>query len=255
MFLFFYLLLMNSGHSDVDLKSRTDRAPKKVVEQIILTKQSRVTKVDDNSHSEQLRFMNEYIERASKEPAIWDLSRRLTVKSTTTLRGRILNSVLSTNLESPMIVELLDDSSSLPIGTVFSCRGSIKHKRVFSACNRIILPDTNGEEFPVVVSILNLDGSAGVKADYYYTGKEEMVAGVLASAFIRGVVENSQERVATPLGQVTPDTVKNRFLTGTLSTTDQLTNMMTNEMKTREPKAYIEAGKNVLIFFNERLEL
>lgn len=252
--MFFLLLFLSlNSHSQVELKSRTERQPKKVVvEQVVKVKQAKSVpiKVEDDFSK-----IDEFIERASKAPAIWDLSRRFTIKSTTTLKARLLNSVVSTNLESPMVIELIEDTPYLPIGTIFSCRGSTKHKRVFSACSRLILPDTNGEEYPVAVSVLNMDGSAGIKADYYYSGKEELVAGVLASAMVRGVIETSQQRVATPLGQVTPDTVKNRYLNGALSTTDELTNLMEKEMKTKEPKAYIEAGKEVLIYFNERFEI
>lgn len=251
MFLLFFLIA-NITTAQVELKTRKERDTSKVVKQVIRMKQSKskeVRKEDDFSK------LDQFLKIAEKSPAIWDLSRAFTVKSTTTLKGRLLNSVMSTNLESPMVVELVDSRSSLPVGTIFSCRGSTKHKRVFSACDRIILPEANGEEYPVRVSVLNTDGSAGIKADYYYSGKEEIIAGVVASAAIRGVVESSQERIATPLGQVTPDTVKNRYLNGLLGSTDEMTSMMREDMRTKEPKATIEAGKEVLIYFNERLEI
>ena len=254
MHLLILFVLSFQNFASVNLKKRSEREPKKIVNQVITTRQSKDSRASNRSNFD-FTQIDDYLKKAENQPAIWDLTRLFTVKRTTTLRGRLLNSVVSTNLESPMVVELIDSNSTLPVGTIFSCRGSTKHKRIFSACDAIVLPDANGAEYSVRVSILNLDGSAGLKADYFYSGQEEMVAGVVASSFVRGVVENAQERVGTPLGQVTPDTVKNRYLTGVLSSTDELTSMMKQEMKTREPKAYIEAGKEVLIYFNERLEI
>lgn len=198
--------------------------------------------------------MEEFIERASKNPAIWDFTLEYDFKTGTVLKGRILNSIVSTNLESPLIVEIFLDQG-LPEGTIFSCTGTTKHKRVVAACNRMITPGHGGDEFSVVTSLLNTDGSAGIKADYFYSGKEELVAGAIAFSFARGVIENSQDRIATPLGQTTPDTIKNNYLNGVLGATDELTNMMRQEMQTREPKVFIKAGKPILIYFNQRFKI
>lgn len=196
----------------------------------------------------------DFIERAGKLPGVWDFTNQYDLKTGTTLKGRLLNSVVSTNLDSPLLIEVLP-GQVLPDGTKLTCVGTTKHKRVVAACNLLITPTDAGEEYPVKISLLNIDGSSGLKADYFYSGKEEYVAGAVAMAFSRGVVESSQDRVATPVGQITPSTVKNNYLNGVMGSMDELTSMMRQEMQTREPKVFIKAGKEVLIYFNERFKI
>jgi hypothetical protein len=174
--------------------------------------------------------ISDFIDRASNLPAVWDFTVEYDFKTASVLKGRLLNSIVSTNLESPLVVEV-EEGQGFPDGTIFSCSGTTKHKRVIAACNRVITPGAGGEEYIVSTSLLNRDGSSGLKADYYYSGKEEMVAGTVAAAFARGIIETAQDRVATPLGQMTPDTVKNRYLNGVLGSTDQLTSVMQQEMR------------------------
>jgi hypothetical protein len=185
---------------------------------------------------------------------VWDFTNEFYFKTGTTIRGILLNSVVSTNLESPLVVEVLD-GEGLPTGTRFSCMGVTKHKRVMSACNKIILPDgdrNNEAEFEVKVSLLNTDGSSGLKADEVYTGKEAYVAASIATAFSRGMIELQTDRITSPFGELTANTGKNRLTNGLLGSLGETNEIMKSEMQSKEPKAYIKAGKAVLIYFHER---
>ncbi|MGZ3745420.1 MAG: hypothetical protein ACXVLQ_14505 [Bacteriovorax sp.] len=181
---------------------------------------------------------------------VWDFTNQYDFKTGTVIRGILLNSVVSTNLESPLVVEV-QKGEALPEGSRFSCKGVTKFKRVLSACNKLITPN-DSEEFEVQVSLLNVDGSSGLKADEIYSGKEEYVAATVATAFSRGLIELSTERLATPLGELTANTRKNRLTNGVLNSLDETNDLMNAEMKTKEPKAVILAGRPVLVYFQER---
>ncbi len=183
---------------------------------------------------------------------VWDFTNQYEFKTGTVIKGILLNSVLSANLESPLIVEVAD-GEFLPIGSRFICRGVTKFKRVMSACHKLITPNDE-EEFEVKVSLLNMDGSSGLRADEVYTGKEEYMAASIATAFSRGLIELGTERLSTPYGDMALNNRKNRITNGVLNSLDETNDLMNSEMKTKEPKAVIYAGRPVLIYFQERFK-
>jgi len=188
--------------------------------------------------------------RFQERSGVWDFTNQYDFKTGTVIKGVLLNSVVSTNLESPLLVEVLD-GEALPSGSWFSCFGVTKFNRVTSACNKLNTPN-DSEEFRVQVSLLNMDGTSGLKPDEIYTGKEEYVAATVATAFSKGLIELSTERMASPLGELTVNNRKNRLTNGVLNSLDETNELMNGEMKTKEAKAYIRAGKPVLIYFQER---
>ncbi len=197
--------------------------------------------------------LDRFIEKYRDKPAIWDFTSSYDFKTASVLRGRLLNSIVSTNLESPMVVEV-HGSQGFPDGTLLNCLGMTKYKRVIAGCNRIITPGAGGEEHSVEVSLLNTDGTAGLTGEYY-SGKELYVAGMIASSFARGSIELSQSRLATPAGEVKLNSARNRYLEGVLNSADEASDLMKKEMQTTEPKVFISAGKEVLIFFNQRFKI
>jgi hypothetical protein len=197
--------------------------------------------------------LDEFIEKYRDKPAIWDFTLMYDFKTATTLRGRLLNSIVSTNLESPLVVEIYPDQG-LPEGSILSCLGMTKFKRVISGCSRLITPGSTGEEYAVEISLLNTDGTAGITGEYY-SGKELYVAGMIASSFARGSIELSQSRIATASGEMKINSAKNRYLEGILNSADEGADLMKKEMQTTEPKVFVKAGKEVLVFFNQRFKI
>lgn len=181
---------------------------------------------------------------------VWDFTNQYDFKTGTIIKGILLNSVISTNLESPLIVEVTD-GEALPIGTRFICRGVTKFKRVLSVCHKLITPNDE-EEFEIRANLLNMDGSSGLKADEVYSGKEEYMGASIATAFSRGLIELGTERLSSPYGELTINNRKNRITNGVLNSLDETNELMNSEMKSKEPKAVIYAGKPVLIYFQER---
>ena len=196
---------------------------------------------------------NELLGRYQQKSGIWDFTNQFDFKTGTVIRGTLLNSVVSTNLESPLLVEV-ESGEILPSRTMFSCKGVTKFNRVMAACNKLIAPEMD-QEYEVQVGLLNLDGSSGLRADEVYTGKEEYIASSIATAFSRGLIELKTERLAGPFGEITANTAKNRLTNGLLGSMDEANNIMKDEMQNKEPKVFINSGRTVLIYFYERFKL
>lgn len=202
---------------------------------------------------QQAEKANELLGKYQNKSGVWDFTNEFDFKTGTVIRGILLNSVVSTNLESPLLVEVTSNDI-LPSKTLLSCKGVTKYKRVMAACDKLILPDKD-EEYKVQVGLLNLDGSSGLKADEVYTGKEEYVAATIATAFSKGLIELKTERLASPFGELTANTAKNRVMNGLMNSLDETSDIMKNEMQSKEPKVFINSGRPVLIYFYERFKL
>ncbi len=191
--------------------------------------------------------INKLIESQSYSPVIWDGSKK--IGTTKVFKGLLLNSVVSTNLESPMLVQVFRDQD-LPIGTKFSCKGITSSKRVITYCDRMITPT---KEVPVKVQILNMDGSSGLRGEYS-DNKDSYIAGAVLSDIGHGIISASVSKIAPVFGSVTEIKEKNQIIEGLANSARTTTDMLQNEMKSQEPKVFIEAGKPVLIYFMEGLD-
>lgn len=251
----FLIFLSFRIYSQDELKILTPR------KKAAITKQRRATRAKERRPNADVLTLiqkqgektNELLGKYQNKGGIWDYTNEFDFKTGTVIRGRLLNSVVSTNLESPLLVEV-ESTGLLPEKTLFSCKGVTKYTRVMAACNKLIIPEKD-EEYEVQVGLLNLDGSSGLRADEVYTGKEEYVAATVATAFSRGLIELKTERLAGPLGELTTNTAKNRLTNGLLNSLDETSNIMKDEMQSKEPKVYIKAGRSVLIYFYERFKL
>lgn len=242
-----------NAFSDDDFKIITPKA-KREIRQTLTLKSSSVQKGENFKRLEELAHStNNLLGRFQERTGVWDFGSEYDFKTGTVIKGILLNSVVSTNLESPMLVEVADDSK-LPSKTIFSCKGVTKYKRVLTACNKLIIADKDGE-FEVEAGLLNLDGSAGLKPDEVYTGKEEYIAATIATAFSKGLIELKTDRLPTPYGELTVNTSKNRLMNGVLGSLDETSNIMKEEMQNKEPKVYVKAGRPVLIYFFSRFKL
>lgn len=181
--------------------------------------------------------------------AVWDYTSSFDVKTGTVIKGILLNSVVSSNLDSPLLVETTEDYKGVSKGTRFSCIGVTKNRRVLTSCNRMI---TDADEFEVDTILLNTDGTAGLMGELY-SGKNEYMVGALTAATLRGVFDASLDTTTTPLGtEVLQHNMKNKIKSGAIGALDEITQLNTDELKTKEPKISMNAGKEILIYFNKR---
>ena len=148
-----------------------------------------------------------------------------------TLKARLLNSVISDNLGSPILVESLDDTV-MPQGARISCLGERNQKRVYITCSLLIL---NNREYPIEAQMLNLDGSAGLKGEIY-DGHEQDIAAKFSASILKGVAKVGKKHhldiipqgIADIIGE---DSTAPKFVVG------------------------IQAGTNVLIYFKKGVKL
>lgn len=180
------------------------------------------------------------------QPDIWENTDLFNVGDL--LGGSLFFSVLSSNLESPILI-IPENHPSLPDGSKILCKGQTKHKRVMVSCNKLVTPTFSVDINAVA---LDTDGSFGLRGEFY-SGKEEYIAGVLASEFTKGVLSSQQSMVETPLGPVARINTRNQILSGLISTANETTELIREEMQTKEPKVFISKNKKVIIFFNDKV--
>jgi hypothetical protein len=184
------------------------------------------------------------LEQRSSVPVIWENhSKILTGK---VFRGALLNSINSTNIDSPVLVQAYPNQG-LPYKTMFACQATTQNKRVYTLCNKMV---TTEKEIPIVAQILNIDGTSGLLGEYN-DGKEDLIIGAVASDFSQGVLSAAQSRIVTPLGGVTDSSIKNQVLQGFIESGKTTSDILLEEMKTMQPVVAVSAGEEVLIYFME----
>jgi hypothetical protein len=202
--------------------------------------------LEQSSNLEIKKFLNK------NSIAAWDFTNRFDVKTGTAIRGILLNSVVSSNLESPLLVEVTEDFSGITQGTKFSCTGATKNKRVLAVCNKLV---TDNDEYEVDTILLNNDGTAGLLGRAY-SGKEQYAVGAITAAALKSALDVSLDRVNTTIGTESITTsARNKVKSGGIGALDEIIQMSTDEYKTQEPKISIDAGKEVLVYFNRRFKL
>lgn len=190
--------------------------------------------------------INELLQKRSNIPTIWVRGEKILTGAV--FRGTLLNSINSTNLSSPVLVLAHEGQGLVPMSK-FSCQGVTQNKRVFTLCNKLITPD---RELPVQAQILNIDGTSGLIGEYD-DGKEDLITGAIASDFAAGMFSAAQTRISGPLGAIREDSVKNQLLGGLINSGQTTSEVLLNEMKTKEPIVTVEAGTEVLIYFMEAI--
>jgi len=188
------------------------------------------------------------LETKTAEPLIWDGSSQILTGKV--LMGTLLNAVVSTNLTSPLIVQV-DDGQTLSSKSKFICTGVTVHERVQAVCHKLVLPHKN-KEVSVNAQLLNFDGSSGL-VGYVEDEKEGLIAGAVISDFSQGVLSAASNRLTTPYGEIKDGSLKNQLFGGLIESGKSTSNMLTEEMKQAQTIISIPAGTKVIIYFMEAL--
>lgn len=198
---------------------------------------------------ENMRIRNKRLEKIllqkQSRPLIWEGNSK--IKTGDTFKGVLLNSIISSNLESPILIRATSDG--LPEGSKFSCVGKTKNKRIFASCNRLIY---SKKEISISTTVLNPDGSAGLLGEYY-DGKEDLVAGSLISDFLRGVLDMAQKKISSPFGHYPTPSIQNEVYGGMINSAKTTSKILIDESKEVVPIVAIPAGIQVLVYFNEAI--
>lgn len=190
--------------------------------------------------------INDLLKARTQIPVIWEGNQR--VLTGKTYRGTLLNSINSTNIASPVLVQA-DLNQGLPFNSKFSCQAITQQKRVYCICNKLI---TTTKEIPISAQLLNLDGSSGL-AGIYEDGKEDLITGMILSEFSQGVLASAQDKITTPFGNIQEHGLKNHLLQGGVKSASGASKILSEEMKQTVPVVTIKAGAKVLIYFMEKI--
>ena len=205
-----------------------------------------IKQLDKSSSHEIKKFLSQ------NTVGVWDFTNRFDVKTGTAIKAMMLNSIVSSNLESPILIETTEAFAGIPMGSKFSCGGATKNKRVLAVCNKLI---TESEEYEVDTILLNSDGTAGLLGKAY-SGKEQYAVGAITAAALKSALDVSLDRVNTSFGtEAVSTTAKNKIKSGGIGAMDEIVQMSSEEYKNQEPKISIDAGKKVLVYFNRRFKL
>jgi hypothetical protein len=195
---------------------------------------------------EQNKKIADLLKRKTNLPYIWENSTRILTGKV--FKGTLLNSINSTNLASPVLVKAHSDQG-LPSGSKFTCFGTTAHKRVQVICNKLV---THNKEVLINAQVLNMDGSSGLLGEYD-DGKEDLIAGAVISDFAAGVLSASKSRIVTDIGEVEDASMKNKIYQGLINSGQRTSDILLDEMKNKEPIVTVQAGTQVLVYFQEAI--
>lgn len=221
---------------------------------IIKTRQKNPQSRPLTKHLKALKTQNEKLEKLLSiklsKPHIFDKTISYKYPTGTFLRGTLLNSILSTNINSPVLINLND--KDFPPSTRLICHGVTKFKRVQAICSKIIIKDS---EYQISATLLNIDGSLGLKGDFY-DGKEAYYSASIATSFIKGISEVSKITKQTSLGiPIAENLLKNKLLEGSTNALERASDLLTDEAKTKEPIVFVKSNTEILIYLNRKFEI
>lgn len=237
-----FMLFFNNSEAQITLLRAKESAPNK-----------KTTKPKEKGDSNASLFkqvlktnqrIKEILEAKTKEPLIWEGESK--ILSGKIFYGTVLNSIVSTNLFSPVIV-LADANQGLPYKTRFICQGATQNERVQTVCHKMVTP---AKEMSVQAQLLNVDGTSGLLG-IVDDKKAELIAGALVSDFSKGVLSVASNKVATPFGQINDGSSKNQILGGMIESGKTSSDVLLDEYKNQEPVVTVNAGAKVLIYFME----
>lgn len=171
--------------------------------------------------------IKQLLKKNSNRLNFWDNTLAYDIATGETLIARLLSPVISSNLDSPILLEATNDSL-LPQGTRFACTGEEKTKRVHITCNLMILSKS---EHIIKAQALNLDGSAGIRG-IIYTGNDQKIAGSLSATLLKGLAKTPTRGIPNEIARIIRKNVNER----------------------QKTIIQIHAGTPVLIYFNKRFK-
>lgn len=174
------------------------------------------------------------------------------IAALTRTRGILLNSILAMNVRpSTFIVRVSGEEPNLE-NAELRCQGMSFEKRVPSHCDLLVM---EGSEHKVDVELWDLDGAQGIIADYYYSGEEKTFLTSSLASFMEGILNVAQDKITTPYGNIARNSDKNQVLGGLMGVARKTKEKVIESGEKNLSFAYVNSGKEVLVFFNQSLNL
>lgn len=192
-----------------------------------------------NGTLEKIRSQNSRIEELlghySKSPSFVDSTQSFHLNTGSVVRGILLNSIVSSNLQSPVLI-LNQGDSKLPSSSKFHCLARPQGKRIDVSCERLIVDDN---EYEINCLVLNPDGSSGLVGEVY-SGDEEYLATTESLNVLSDVAKATVNNLKSP-----------PLLTGAMKALQSVTDHAKSKAQVpSSPIVYVPAGSKVLVYFN-----
>lgn len=139
----------------------------------------------------------------------------------------------------------------LPTGSKISCTIIAKYKRVCGSCDRLII---DGRGIDISADLLNRDGSSCVIGELSSDGELYMTS-IAISELAQGALAVSQSSIPTIGGNIIQNSAANKINQGLINVGGEATEMFKEKYKTEEPIVLVKRKTDVIVQFNERVEL
>lgn len=248
--LIFLSLSANAGFSDVDsaykyeIKDEKPKVRKKIRRR---KKGPNLSKLLKDLEAQDAKIAN-ILENSEKRLIVKKSSARL--KSLTRLEGVLLNSAIATNNTTVTLVIRLDENEYFNESEI-RCNSTSFGKRVIGKCD-LVVGDT---EYQVNAELWDLDGARGLIADKFYDGAEKEFLTSSFASFFSAASDAAKDRIITPNGERALTNPKNKALSGIFGVTENIKDRIQRSTESNIQVSLVNAGKRVLIFFNEGIEL
>lgn len=221
---------INFLEKEKDIKRPGEKKEKGSIEMDLIKKL-----MDENKKIERL------LKGKSERPIVWE--KKNNIATGTVIRGIILNSIVSSNIDSPILVKVSDNEKFA--GNRLTCRGTTKGKRVHVECDKLILKN---KELTIKAQLLNLDGSSGLTG-YYDSERDSLFTGIM----VGGILSSLLSSVSQNSGILTSNKKLSPVIGSISQSANSLNEVLAEDLKSKGPKVYIDAGKKVLVYFKEAL--
>ena len=172
----------------------------------------------------------------------------------TTLPAKLVNTVLSSHSDSPVIAEIIQDAyfentPIVPAGSRAIGAGSLDPttQRLKVRFHTFVYPD--GSQHSVNAVALLPDGSAGL-AGHYHSGTVSRTSGKFLSNFVGGLAHGLKDRKAEGQAGLThePGSLKNGLLNGVATSALENASSYAEDLKNPESYLEVQSGTTFLLY-------
>lgn len=139
----------------------------------------------------------------------------------------------------------------LPRDAKIRCQVISKYRRICGTCNRLII---NGVGKDIKAELKNRDGTNCVIGSVS-EDEEKYLTGMAVTELAKGALAISQSSIPTVGGNLIKSSAKTKLAQGGINLADTATDIFKEKYQTKEPIVTAPKGTEVIVQFNERVEL
>jgi hypothetical protein len=170
-----------------------------------------------------------------------------------TLTAKLINSIISTNVGSPVIAEIPEDvlahnTPSIPQGTKAIGQATYDDatQRIQVHFNTFVYPE--GDQHAVQAMAMEPDGSAGLSGDYHSQGGKRELGNFLGN-FVSGFANGMEDRAATEFGvPYEIGSIRDGVLNGVSLSSQNEAKMLSDDLAKSKPYMTLSGGQSFIIY-------